>query len=67
MTASTASATTILKRRIALAAVLVAGVAAILAPGTSARETLVHSYVQRDGTVVVSGFDGGAPLAPAQP
>jgi uncharacterized membrane protein len=56
---------TILRRRTALcaaAAALAAG--ALLAPSTSAHQTLVHAYTAKDGTTVVSGYDGGAPLKP---
>jgi hypothetical protein len=38
---------------------------AALASSTSARQGVVHTYVQRSGTVVVTGYDGGAPVAPA--
>ena len=42
-----------------------AAVAAALAASTSAHQTLVRAHIARDGSVVVSGYDGGAPLAPA--
>ncbi len=59
--------TTIFKRRLAVLAILAAGVAAVLAPATSVRQTLVQAHRERDGTVVVQGYDGGAPLAPGRP
>jgi len=56
---------TILRRRTALCATAAAfAAAAVLAPATSAHQTLVHAYVTRDGTTVVSGYDGGAALKP---
>ncbi len=33
--------------------------------GAVAGQGTVHAYVDRSGTVVVSGYDGGAALAPA--
>jgi hypothetical protein len=40
-------------------------VPAALASSTSTNSGVVHAYVDRSGTTVVSGYDGGAPLAPA--
>jgi hypothetical protein len=58
-----------LPNRINLLHVLLAAIAALLviaalAASTSAHQTLVHSYVAHNGTTVVSGYDGGVPLAP---
>ena len=36
------------------------GVAFGLAPSASSRQTLVHAFLAKDGTTVVSGYDGGA-------
>ena len=63
MPEDTAATSTIIKRRLAVLAIAVAGVAAVLAPATAARESAVHSYLAKDGTTVVSGYDGGAALA----
>lgn len=63
----TAPALTI-KRRVAALAILAAAMAAILAPSaTSARESLVHAFVARDGSTVVSGYDGGVSVAHPAP
>jgi hypothetical protein len=58
---------TFLRRRVlaVLVMALVAAAAAIAAASTSAHQTLVRAHIARDGSVVVSGYDGGAPLAPA--
>jgi hypothetical protein len=64
MLAITASPLTIIKRRIAILAVAALGVAAVLAPATSARQTIVHAFLAKDGTTVVSGYDGGVALRP---
>jgi hypothetical protein len=63
MLAVTASPITIFKRRIAVLAIAALSLAAALAPATSARQTLVHAFLAKDGSTVVSGYDGGAPLA----
>jgi hypothetical protein len=66
MPALTASPVIHLRRRLAVLAVAAVGLAAAVAPGaTSARQTLVHSFLAKDGTHVVSGYDGGA--APVMP
>jgi hypothetical protein len=54
------------KRAIAILAILVtaAAIVAALAAATSADQTIVHSHIAKGGTVVVSGYDGGVPLAP---
>ena len=60
MPALTASPAIILRRRIAILAVAAVALAAALAPGaTSARQTLVHTFLAKDGTTTVSGYDGG--------
>lgn len=55
---------TMLRRRTTFLAAAALAAAAILAPSTSAHQTLVHAYVTRDGTTVVSGYDGGVGLKP---
>ncbi len=57
---------TFLRRRvIAVLVVALIAAAALATASTSARQTLVRAHIARDGSVMVSGFDGGAPLAPA--
>jgi ABC-type glycerol-3-phosphate transport system substrate-binding protein len=55
-----------IKRAIAILAILAvaAALAAALASATSADQTVVHSHIAKSGQVVVSGYDGGAPLLP---
>jgi hypothetical protein len=53
------------RRRFVVAIVAALAIIAALAASTSAHQTLVRSHVARDGSVVVSGYDGGAALAPA--
>ena len=67
MPALTASPAIILRRRIAILAVAAVALSAALAPAaTSARQTLVHALIAKDGTVTVSGYDGGvAAVTPA--
>ncbi len=67
MPALTASPVIIVRRRVAILAVAALALAAALAPAaTSARPTLVHSFLAKDGTTTVSGYDGGvAPVKPA--
>jgi hypothetical protein len=65
MTAVTAPPVTIFRRRLAVLAIAALGLAAIAPGATSARQTLVHSFLAKDGTHVVSGYDGGA--APVMP
>jgi hypothetical protein len=56
----------VFRRRLAVLAIAALAMAAAIAPGaTSARQTLVHSFLAKDGTHVVSGYDGGA--APVMP
>jgi hypothetical protein len=52
------------RRTLAVTVLAVAVAAAVLSPATSAHQTIVHAQLTRSGTVVVSGFDGGATLAP---
>jgi hypothetical protein len=42
--------------------VIALGVAFGLAPQASSRQALVHAFLAKDGTSVVSGYDGGAPV-----
>ncbi|MFZ0088967.1 MAG: hypothetical protein WAL63_05650 [Solirubrobacteraceae bacterium] len=56
--------------RLRAALLAIAGLLAwsVLAPATtSARQTLVHAFIARDGSTVVSGYDGGVAVAPAKP
>jgi hypothetical protein len=48
---------------IAIVAAVVA-IAAAVAAATTDSQTIVHTHVAKGGTVVVSGYSGGAPLAP---
>jgi hypothetical protein len=57
----------VIKKRVAAVIAIVAAVAAIaaaVAVATADHQTVVHSHVAKGGSVVVSGYDGGAPLAP---
>ncbi|MFL5862514.1 MAG: hypothetical protein ACJ780_17360 [Solirubrobacteraceae bacterium] len=66
MPAFTASPVIIFRRRLAVLAIAAIAVAAALAPeATSARQTLVHAFLAKDGSHVVSGYDGG--VAPVMP
>lgn len=57
-----------IRRRVATLALIAAGAAAVLAPAaTSAHQTFVHAYMTRDGSTVVSGYDGGAPVTSSTP
>jgi hypothetical protein len=68
MPAIAASPVIIFRRRlVALLAVVALGVALGLAPQASSRQTMVHAFLAKDGTTIVSGYDGGVPLAPAKP
>jgi hypothetical protein len=68
MPAVTAAPVIIFRRRlVALLAVLALGLALGLAPAASSRQTLVHAFLAKDGTTVVSGYDGGVGLQPATP
>jgi hypothetical protein len=61
MPALAASPVIIFRRRlIALLAVLALGIAFGLAPKASSRQALVHAFLAKDGSTVVSGYDGGA-------
>jgi methionine-rich copper-binding protein CopC len=52
------------KRATAILAALAIAVSALFATATSAHQTLVHTHLAQGGTIVVTGYDGGAPLAP---
>ena len=66
MPALTASPVIVFRRRLVVLVIAAVALGAALAPGaTSARQTLVHSFLAKDGTHVVSGYDGGA--APVMP
>ena len=52
-------------RRVLAVLAVVAIVAAIVAATVQASQPPVHVQVLRGGTQQVSGFDGGAPVAPA--
>jgi hypothetical protein len=61
----TRRATFIRRRFVAAAVVLAAAVSAPVAVAASSSDsssTAVHTQVQKDGTVLVSGFDGGVAL-----
>jgi hypothetical protein len=60
MPALTASPMIVFRRRLAVLAIAAIGLAAALAPGASSRQTLVHAFLAKDGTTIVSGYDGGA-------
>jgi hypothetical protein len=62
-----AAPATILKRRLAVVAVAGLGAAALLAPATSARQALVHAFMAKNGTTVVSGYDGGVAVGRTTP
>jgi hypothetical protein len=54
----------IIKRAAAgLVALAIAAPAAVAA--TSSGSGVVRTHVERSGTIAVTGFDGGAPLAPS--
>jgi len=59
---NSAAISTIVKRRIAFLAIAMLGVAAVLAPTTLAQQSAVHAYLAKNGSTVVSGYDGGATL-----
>jgi hypothetical protein len=68
MPALTASPVIIFRRRlVALLAVIALGAAFGLAPQASSRQTLVHAFLAKDGSTVVSGYDGGAALQQTKP
>ncbi len=66
MSYALATQMTFVRRRAVVALVIALAVIALLATATSAHQTLVRSHVAADGTTVVSGYDGGAPLVPAK-
>jgi hypothetical protein len=60
----TASRSRIIKRAAAgLVALAIAAPAAFAA--TSSGSAVVHTHIERSGTIAVTGYDGGAPLAPS--
>jgi len=68
MPAAAVSPVIIFRRRlVALLAVIALAVALGLAPAASSRQALVHAFVAKDGSTIVSGYDGGAAVAPAKP
>lgn len=56
---------TFFRRRALVALVAALAVVAALASATSAHQTLVRAHVASDGSVLVSGYDGGVALAPS--
>jgi hypothetical protein len=58
---------TIIRRRIVAGAVVLAAAVsapvAVAATSSGSTRTGVHTHVQKDGTVLVSGYDGGAALS----
>ena len=68
MPSSSIVAVTHIRRRVAALALAAAGAVAVLAPpATSAHQTLVHAFMTRDGSTVVSGYDGGVAVAHPAP
>jgi hypothetical protein len=64
MNSRTASRNRIIKRAAAgLVAMAIAAPAAVAA--TSSGTGVVHTHLERSGTIAVSGYDGGAALAPS--
>ncbi|MGI8715113.1 MAG: hypothetical protein ACR2NR_18405 [Solirubrobacteraceae bacterium] len=64
MTHALGTPITFFRRRTIVAAIVALVASAAVATSTSAHQTLVRAHVARDGSIVVSGYDGGAPLAP---
>jgi hypothetical protein len=60
-----AGRSTISKRVTASLVVLALAAPAALASSTSASQGIVHTQIDRSGTVLVTGFDGGVALTPA--
>lgn len=58
---------TFAKRRIAVLAIAALGASALAAPVTSAEQTFVHAFLAKNGTTVVSGYDGGVAVAKSTP
>ena len=56
----------ITKRLAAAVAVLAIAAPAAFAATTSSHQTIVHAQLQKSGVVVVTGYDGGAPLLPTR-
>ncbi|MBV9819425.1 MAG: hypothetical protein JOZ07_13915 [Solirubrobacterales bacterium] len=55
---------TIMRRRLLAILALALVACAIFVAAVSASQSGEHVQITRDGTSVVSGYDGGAPLAP---
>jgi hypothetical protein len=69
MSAAAAPQTILIRRTVAILA-LVAAVVAIataVATATAGQQAIVHTHLAKGGTVVVSGYDGGAALSPKTP
>jgi hypothetical protein len=47
-------------------ALAAAAPAALAASGSSSQPAVVHETIAHSGLIVVSGYDGGAPLAPGR-
>jgi hypothetical protein len=56
----------ITKRLAAAVAVLAIAAPAAFAATTSSHQTIVHTQLLKSGVVVVTGYDGGAPLQPSR-
>jgi hypothetical protein len=54
---------TIKRVAVAVVALAIAAPAALAAAGSS-NQAVVHTHLERSGTVSVSGYDGGVALAP---
>jgi hypothetical protein len=68
MPAVAASPVIIFRRRLgALLSILALAAAVGFAPGASSRQSLVHAFLAKDGSTVVSGYDGGATLSQSKP
>jgi hypothetical protein len=67
MSAVAAPINFISKRTLVVLAVLAVVAVAVFATATSARQSIVHTHLAQGGTVVVTGYDGGAPLQPKSP
>ncbi len=57
------------KRLVAGFAALALAIAApvAIASSSSGSPGVIHTFVQKSGTIVVSGYDGGVALAPSAP
>ncbi|MGA2009125.1 MAG: hypothetical protein ABSH51_01125 [Solirubrobacteraceae bacterium] len=70
MTRSPARSSGRISRRMAAGlvalALAAAAPAALAASGSSSQPAVVHEAIEHSGLIVVSGYDGGAPLAPGR-